>query len=217
MRKGIMSFFSKLFGGSQDRALDRLFAEAQQRVNQEYGPMGKVSLAIVTAATNFRDVIKGRIVGSDERARKQIEVFVFYELLYFYMHMTMRATAQLTESQITKLQAYLSPTISATAIDSYCAHWPEDLKQKMIAEFYDNLNKAESEYTECTKNIKATGDEGAKQRIQALFESLTMTIAHLVTNGQPDFAVDALVFRTAIDEWTKMHLDQLMKDVKNAN
>ena len=213
-----MSFFSKLFGSSQDRSLDRLFADAQQKIKQEYGPMGKVSLAIVTAAMNSRDVIKEQIVGSDEKARKQIEVFVFYELIYFYMHMTMRAAAaQLTESQITKLQAYLGPIISATAIDLYCAHWPEDLKQKMIAEFYDNLNKAELEYTECTISIKGQGAEGANQRIRALFESLTTTIAHLVTDGQSDFAVDALVFQTSVDGWTKMRLSQLMNDVKNAN
>jgi hypothetical protein len=78
-----MALFSKLFGSPQDRALDRLFAEAKKQVDHEYSPMGKVSLVIVQAATNSRDVIKKYIVAPTEKARKQIEVFAFYEFLYF--------------------------------------------------------------------------------------------------------------------------------------
>src|SRR6478736_3180021 len=125
-----MTIFSRLFGRSQERAPDRLFEETKKRVDQEYTPMGKVSLAITKAATNSRDVIKSGIEASSEKARKEIEVYIFYEFLYFYMHMTMRAAAaQLTEAQIGKLQEYLGPLISSVAIDSYFAHWPDDLKQ----------------------------------------------------------------------------------------
>jgi hypothetical protein len=132
--------------------------------------------------------------------------------------MAMRAAAsQLTEARISKLQAYLGPLISSTAIDSYCAHWPADLKQKMISEFYDNLNNAELEYTECTKAIQVQGEEGAKQRMHALFMSMASTIAQLANDSHTDIAVVTFVYQTAVDEWAKMQLAKLMTDVKNAN
>lgn len=213
-----MAFFSKLFGRSQDRTLDRHFAEAKKQVDHEYGPMGEVSLAIVRAAMNSRDVITKDIVAPNEKARKQIEVFAFYEFLYFYLHMAMRAAAsQLTEAQISKLQGYLGPLISSTAIDSYCVHWPTDLKQKMIAEFYDNLNNAELEYTECTRAIQAQGEEGAKQRTHALFMSMASTVAQLANDGHTDIAVVTVIYQAAVNEWAKMQLAKLMTDVKNAN
>jgi hypothetical protein len=214
-----MAFFSKLFGSSRNRELDRLLSDAKKQVDREYGPMGKVGSAVIRAATNCRDAVKNEIEADTEKKRKELEIFIFYEFIYFFMHMAMRASAvQLTDSQILKLQSYLGPLVSAVAIDSYCAHWPDDIKKNMNREFYEKLNQAEIEYAECTRSN--TGDkteEAAKQRLQALFWMLGTNVSQLARNDSKDIAIVSLVCQTAIDQWSRMELSTLIADIKEGN
>lgn len=214
-----MAFFSKLFSRPGDRELDQLLSDAKKQVNQEYGPVGKVGLIVIRAATNCRDVIKDRITADTEKKRKELEIYIFYEFIYFFMHMTMRAASvQLTDSQILKFQSYLGPLVSSVAIDSYCAHWPDEIKQKMSHEFYEKLNQAEVEYAECTRpHTNEKNDETAKERLKALFGMLGTNISRLAYNDNVDIAIVSLVFQTALDQWSSMELPALIADVKKAN
>ncbi len=211
-----MPIFSKLFGSSKEREIKKLLTETQKRVEKEYGPAGKVGLAIIQASTNCRDAIKELVDAPTEKERLEREVYVFYEFVYFYMHLTMRhAFVQLTEPQIRKLQSYLGPLISSVAIDSYFAHWRDDLKEKMASEFYDKLNDAELEYTECTKLASSEqGEHRLTQKLQTLFMRLGSNVSNLSGHGEKDLAVIMSVADVAINEWKRIGLDNLIAGVK---
>jgi hypothetical protein len=147
------------------------------------------------------------------------EAFVFYEFIYFFMHLTMRhASTQLAESQLRTLQRYLGPLISSVAIDSYFAHWPDDLKQKMTSEFYDKLNEAESEYTECTQaGSLGQGEDSVRRKLRALFMKLGSNISSLSGRAEKELAVITPVALVAISEWKRMRLDNLMAQVEKAS
>lgn len=213
-----MTILSKLFGRSKTEP-DRIFAEAKKHVEQEYGPMGKVGIAVMRAATNSRDAIKGQLLVPTESKRSEIEVHAFWEFVYFYMHMTMRAAAaQLTNERIEKLQGYLGPLVSSVAIDSYCAHWPDDLKRRMTAEFFENLNNAELEYSHRAKAASTSpGEEGARERMRALFMSLALNISKLVCDGHADIVVITAIFDNALKEWAAMDLGTLIAEIKNSH
>ncbi len=210
-----MRIFSHLFASSKEREIKKLLTETQKRVEKEYKPLGEVGRAIIQASTNCRDAVKELIDAPTEKDRLEREVYVFYEFVYFYMHLTMRdAFVQLAEPQIRKLQSYLGPLISSVAIDSYFAHWPHELKQKMTSEFYDNLNDAESEYTEATKfDSREQGKHRLTQKLQALFMKLGSNVSNLSGHGE-DSAVIMAVAHAAINEWERMGLGTLMADVK---
>lgn len=212
-----MTILSKLFGRPKMHA-DRIFADAKKRVDQVYGPMGKVGIAVMRAATNSRDVIKGEILAPTEAKRKEVEVYVFWEFLYFYMHMAMRAAAaQLTKERIEKLQGYLGPLVSSVAIDSYCAHWPDELKKKMTAEFYENLNNAELEYTQCANTASSSpGEEAATKQMKALLMSVAFNISKLMCEGRTDIAVVTAVFDSALKESAAMDLARLITEIKKS-
>ncbi|MGH9863335.1 MAG: hypothetical protein ACRD35_07925 [Candidatus Acidiferrales bacterium] len=214
-----MPIFSRLFGSSQEREIKKLFHETHKRVEKEYKPLGEVGRAIIQASTNCCDSVKEIINAPTEKERLQQEIFIFYEFIYFYMHLTTRhAFVQLPEPQIRKLQGYLGPLISSVAIDSYFAHWPDDLKQKMTGEFYDKLNEAELEYTECTQfDSSGQGEQRLTPKLQALFTKLASNVANLCGHEEKDIGVIMPVAQVAINEWKKMALDNLMAEVQKVS
>jgi hypothetical protein len=196
------------FDGSE-REMKRRLAEIEKQIQIENKPLGEIGVAIVQAATNCRDAAKASIL---ER-----EIYIFYEFIYFFMHMTLRqAFGVLNATQMEKLQSYLGPLISSTAIDSYFAHWPDDLKQKMTNDFYEKLNESEMEYSESTKldNPFLEGEERSAARLKKLFIKVASNIASLAVDDDenaPD--VIQLVIKTTLDEWDKMRLDTLVANV----
>jgi hypothetical protein len=210
-----MRIFSHLFATSKEREIRKALTEARERVNKGYGPAGKVGLAIIQASTNCRNTVKELIDAPTEKNRLEREAYVFYEFIYFYMHLTMReAFVQLTTPEIRKLQSYLGPLVSSVAIDSYFAHWPDELKQKMTGELYDKLNDAEVEYAECTKfDPPEQGEQRLTRKLQALFMKLGSNVSNLSGHGD-DSAVIMAVAHAAINEWERMGLDNAMAEVK---
>jgi hypothetical protein len=216
-----MPIFSKLFGSSKRREVKNIFAETNKQVQEEYKPLGELGKAIIQASVNCHDVAKRLINAPSEKERQQREIFVFYEFIYFYIHLTLRhAFGNLTKEQTQKLQDYLGPLISSVAIDSYFAHWPEHLKEKMTDEFYQKLNDAELEYSECTDRIQFDSSKEKQERIKdifkALFLKLSFNVANLVCNDENNLALIAPVMEVAMNEWIRMRLDKLIADVKRA-
>lgn len=218
-----MPVFSKLFGSPKEREAKKIFSELLTKVEKECEPMGEVGLAIVRASTNCRDAFKGQIQAATEKERLEREMYIFYEFIYFYMHIMLRhAEVQLIESQMEKLQNFLGPLISSVAIDSYCAHWPDDIKGKIIDEFYKKLNEALLEYSLCTfdqskKQGGRASPERQMQMIHALFTRLGLNISPLITNAEKDVATIKNVIHVAFDEWKGMELDKLIAEVKKTN
>ncbi|WP_146447638.1 hypothetical protein [Bythopirellula polymerisocia] len=144
----------------------------------------------------------------DKEAKKEAEVLVFFEFVYFFMHLTNRsAVSHLTEHQIEKLHDYLGPFISSTAVDSFCAHWPKELKEGMIKDFYKKLNDAELEYSTCNELFSEenplTGD--------SLFSKLARNVADLSDNSMNPLVL-TLVIGSGVVVLKGLGLDALVKN-----
>jgi len=216
-----MPIFSKLFGSSRQREIKKMLAVSHKQVQEEYKPLEELGEAIIQASVNCRDAVKELINTPSEKDRQQREIFVFYEFIYFYIHLTLRqAFGILTKEQTQKLQDYLGPLISSVAIDTYFAHWPEDLKQKMTDEFYQKINDAELEYTECADRIQFDSSKEKQERIKdifsALFLKLSSNVACLAYNDENNLPLTVPVTEVAMNEWIRMRLDKLIADVKQA-
>lgn len=206
-----MGIFSRLFGSSDEQKVRRIIDRAESETQEILEPLGNLAIAIIKASHDCSEQIKSMLNVSDEKERKEAEVLVFYEFVYFFMHMTMRsAFAQMSEQQIAELQEYLGPLISSTAVDSFFAHWPEDMKEKIRDEFYQKLNDAELEYSRCKDLLSGrnpfTGD--------SIFSKLARNIAGLSGNSMnPAFLT--LVISTGVDVYKGLHLDTLVKNTGN--
>lgn len=196
-------------GDSQKRQVEALFEKAKRDAEHHCAPMSKVALAIVQASTNSRDNAKQWIQAPTERERIEKEVYVFFEFIYFYMHVTVReAVTALSTEQKQLLLEYLEFLIPPAAVDSCFDHWPADLKEKMVKDFIEKLADAEAEYTELI--VQSKPDEGFINT----FILLARHIADLCGVDSPNIG-RALVSST-IGEWEKMNMGALMADVKEA-
>jgi len=168
-------------------------------------PLKDICIAVVKVSQTCWQLTEPMLKFEDSKDRQLSGFGVFCEYLYFFMHLTCRTAFQLrlTEQQIESLQAYLGPVIASTAIDSFVGHWPADVKEKVLADFYSKLNDAEIEYSRCKEVFDG------KFLGESLFMKLAWNIAEL--SGNPmNPATIALVVSFAIDEYKAMSLDTLV-------
>jgi hypothetical protein len=129
-------------------------------------PFQALIAAIIRAANQCKERMKPFLPKTKtETDIIECEMHVFYEFLYFFMHMTNRSAHSegFTGKQIEKLQESAYPDVITIAIDSFMFHWPEDLKATFRNEFYNHVNSAEMEYSTSKellskKNKPLTGD-----------------------------------------------------------
>jgi hypothetical protein len=141
-----MSFFSKLFGSKQQHQLAQMREEVEKRAE----PIVFLGDAIFESALVCAEAIRPQIDFPSEREREMQWVFILYEFVYFFMHMTNRAAYRvLGQDSRTRLQEELGTSIPVAVTEAICGHWPAELKSKLVGEFFQNLNNAELEYAEC--------------------------------------------------------------------
>ncbi|MGD0630935.1 MAG: hypothetical protein ABR987_16530 [Terracidiphilus sp.] len=200
------------WGDSRQRQLDRLIESAKRETEREYEAIRKVGAAIIQASVNNRDEAKKWIEAPTEAKRLERESFVFFEFIYFYTHVTMRhAVTMLTASQKQKILEYLENLIPSVAIDSYFAHWPSNLKEKMKNEFVEKQCDAEVEYTELVRTSNSS---------DGLLKSFFLLACHISDLcGCEAKAPEArkTFVDLAIEEWTKMDIDSLMAGVNSVS
>ena len=171
----------------------------------------KISLGIIKASHSCKKEISSMLQISDEKEKTEIEIYVFYEFIYFFMHMKLRmAFVHLTEEQIKNMQNFFGPIISSTAVDSFFQHWPGDLKEKIQSEFYEKLNDAEIEYSTC----KELFSEEKPLTGNSLFSKLAQNISSLIEDNNNTATLTA-VLDVSMQEFINMKLDDLIINHKN--
>jgi hypothetical protein len=114
-----VGLFSRVFSSSQQRDLHRTLANARRKTDKEFGPVGRLGSEVIGAATHCRDAVKPLLTFAEEKERMQSEIFIFYEFLYFFMHVTNRCAYRvLTEVEMDKVHEYLGPLVSSIPIDA---------------------------------------------------------------------------------------------------
>lgn len=121
----------------------------------------------------------------------------------------MHVSILLSNERAGKTLDYLSNLIPQVAIDSYFAHWPEELKLKMTKEFVDKLTSQYEEYsavlTEAPSNDERFG------RLFALFAENIVRLCERETEwGELGPAVFDIVF----DEARKSRFDLLVAQLE---
>ena len=108
---------------------------------------------------------------------------VLFEFMYFFLHLTNRsAFKQLGEEKRSKLLDELGPVLVNAVTETLFGHWPQNLKDGIKRDFYDNLNNSEIEYGSCTQLfLKLEDDTTILKKIESGKKSRSM-IGQLVDN-----------------------------------
>src|ERR1700739_1634177 len=129
-----MSWRSWLFPNSQEAKIQRLARESGKVVDEFMRPLAELDLSIVTAADTCAKRVKPYLRPNPDLDAGHPElqvgyIYVFYEFLYFFLHMMNREAYQrLGPDKVAKLQERVGPSIRAVAADMFFGHWPEKFK-----------------------------------------------------------------------------------------
>lgn len=128
-----------------------MLAGVRADVDAAYGPLGNLTRAIIQAANDTEHEFSPTLGIALEGTPTQQRMLVFYELIYFYAHLTLRYTVRggLSETQIRKLREFVWPLLASTAVDAFCKHWPDDVKREIQNEFFEKMDNTEVEYSQC--------------------------------------------------------------------
>lgn len=177
---------------------ERILRSADLHVQSVFRPLGAITLAIVQASTNCRDAAKKFCADEDTSENHEKEVYLFFEFIYFFMHMTLRKCfRRVPQSRLRLLQDFLLAMVPATAIDSYFAHWPDKLRNDLTDEFIKRLDEAEVEYGTCTP-------DGDVSRILAL---LADNVVEILGREKTDVSSLRGLFETVVNELEGMGLN----------
>lgn len=203
------SFIERLFGveTSKGKAL-RLLAKAQTWTAQVYGPLGELAQGVIKASWESYQGLRGILSFVEPPSMKQ--VFTFYEYFFFFLHMVFRIAHQqgFSEGQMQRLQAYLGPVLTGTAIDTFFKHWPDSKKTAMRNEMFENLNRAEGEYAACSVMFV----KGNPWETESSFGRVALNVAAVWDRSSNPLVLAAAKMK-ALEAFARFPLDEVLARV----
>jgi len=171
--------------------------------------IGELSNVIFKTSIECAEALKNYLNFSTEKEKQEKWVYVLFEFIYFFMHMTNRLSfSKLGNEQRIKLQGELAPVVIDPTIKSLFDHWPKNLKEGIKNEFYEKLNDAEIEYSDCKELLSKDNPFSDN----ALFSKLAKNVAELSGHSNnPEMLIQIITL--SVDAWKNMRLEELVDAV----
>lgn len=175
--------------------------------------IGNLGCAILDASykcgNEFKELINEKF-GMHSKEADLAQIQVMYEFLFFFTHLTMRyALAELGDNKRVKLQDFLVPIFADVTTEAWFGHWPEKFKKGIKDDFFNNINTAEIDYSECKDGLLSKDKPFTRN---ALISKLARNIAQL-SGCEDDPVVIMQCIVITIKEFINMKLDELVVSV----
>ena len=178
------------------------------KTERTMAPLNEFGEALIHAAYTCLQGVKP-ILSATGKGSIKVEVMVWFEFVFFFIHMTNRAAhTQLTSQQFEQLHGFIGELIIPVAIDTYMADWPEEIKAGMRKRFVSDLNNAEIEYASSkelvSKDKPLTGN--------SLLSKLAKNVAsHCESSTNPEVLMS--VISLAADALLEANLARLVSNI----
>ncbi len=107
-------------------------------------------------------------------------VYVLFEFQYLLLHLVSSlAVLQVGPEKRSVLLEDLGPLVIQPTINTIFSHWPDDLKDRIKSEYYENLAKSEYEYGTC-KQI--WNDKGVDNMNDIVLHCFSKNVARMMGN-----------------------------------
>lgn len=180
------------------------------KVQREHKPIFELGMAIASAAMQCGQAMRSKIVADSEDKANEQFIYVCYEFLYFFMHLTDRIAFQkLGPVRRSKLMDALDPLIVGPSVDAFFDHWPEDLKSKMRSEFRGKMNDAQLGYAECEGMVSDSNPLTSN----SLLSTFARNVAELCGNSPTDPLAHMIPYGIAAESYKQLELTKHIEDV----
>lgn len=146
--------------GVDEHSLTEMLSNIEREMAEAYAPIFALGKEIMLASIDIVEEVKPFIPGEGTKKLER-QVYVLQESIWFWAHIATRQVLRnFEESRFNAATECLSRFISQVAIASYFDHWSEFQKQKMEAEFLENLNQSLGEYSDSASRWNIFGYTG---------------------------------------------------------
>jgi hypothetical protein len=168
----------------------------------------KAVFEIVEASMVCRDGMRSHFLYKSEDDKNLRYYYVGCEFLYFYLHILSRqCSKQYGYDTRDTIQAYLGSSISEVMVSM----WPENLIDKIRAEFFDHLNGAEEDYSNCTEGISDSDKDLSGNSLASMVSRNVATMCGVPLNIEA--RQDALSL--ALKALEQLNIDDLLRKMLN--
>lgn len=201
-----MGIFSKKPPSPEAQKAEEILA----RVQRENKPIFELGMAIASVAMQGGQAMRSKIVADSEDKANEQFIYVCYEFLYFFIHLTDRIAFQkLGPERRSKLMDALDPLIVGPSVDAFFDHWPEDLKAKMRTEFRGKLNDAQRGYAECKGMVSDSNPITGN----SLLSTFARNVAELCGNSPTDPIAHMIPYGIAAESYKQLELGKHIESV----
>lgn len=175
--------------------------------------LGDLTLTLLDSAykcgQEFEDSIYDRF-GKDSKEARISWVHVQYEFLFFFTHLVMRnAFSKLGNEKLVKLQKLLGSRLANSTTEAWFKEWPKDMQVGIKHDFYNNLNAAELDYSQCKGGLLIKEPPFSED---GLFNRLANNVARLSGNeGNPILTLRCQI--VGLNIFNNINLDYLIERV----
>jgi hypothetical protein len=213
-----MGIFSKIFGNAERMKAEEILRDG----DSQHRPIRNLAQSILVGSFSCAKTLKPYLNAPTEKEKAGLYPAVCYEFIFFFTHLMNRyALTILGNDGRMKLQNKIAPLIVVPAISGFFDHWPEDKKEKMIINFYDDLNSAELDYSPCREILppsvkilfkEVLGDLNSSPA-NCLFAKLISRIFGLSGNSLSPEAI-TLLFDVSTKTFIEMKIEQQVEGIK---
>jgi hypothetical protein len=194
-----MGIFSRKPPSSDAQKAEEILAKIQR----ERKPIFALATAIASAAMKGGQALKSKINADSEDKINEQFIYVCYEFLYFFLHLTDRMAYQkLGAERRSKLMDALEPLIVSPAVDAFFDHWPEEYKVRMRSEFRQKFNDAQRGYGECKGMVSDTSPVTGN----SLLSTFARNVAELCGNSPTNPLVHVIPYGIAVESYKQLDL-----------
>ncbi|HVO65184.1 MAG TPA: hypothetical protein VMT12_01785 [Syntrophales bacterium] len=205
-----------------DNAEKRKAEEILSEVERKHRPISDLAGAILLGSLSCGEALKPYLGDTTQADKHTLFPAVCYEFIFFFAHLMNRnALSILGNDGRIKLQNEIAPLIVVPAISGFFDHWPEDRKEKMINDFYDDLNDAEVDYSSCRELLPPSVEVLFKEVLEdlnsfsenCLFSKL---INRIISLSEKSLSPEAIMLLLEISTKTliDMNLKQQVEGIK---
>jgi hypothetical protein len=213
-----VDLFSKIFGNPEKRRAEEILRD----VERKHRPINNLAMAIISGAFSCGEALKPYLSAPTKKEKDAIYQVVCYEFIYFFCHLMNRyALSILGKDDRIKLQNKIAPLIVVPAISGFFDHWPEDVKKKMMNDFYGDLNDVELDYSSCRELLPPSVEVMFKEVLEDLEYSsanylFSKLISRIFSISGKSLSPEAimLLFDVSSKTFVDMKMEQHMKEIK---
>lgn len=150
------------------------------KVHERTVPIGDLSRAILDGSYEMAKSLRPSMSFKTQKENEEKWVYVLFEFQYLLLHLVSSlAVLQVGPEKRSVLLEDLGPLVIQPTINTIFSHWPDDLKDRIKSEYYENLAKSEYEYGTC-KQI--WNDKGVDNMNDIVLHCFSKNVARMMGN-----------------------------------